>query len=252
MEKNDMMNLNNIIYRIYDADDFETMKKNLLHDIRMLIPCLYASILMANRKPGGTIFADPCCVPEEFLEAEKEYIRLEDVDHLLWTYHSSQPVVIQESRIVSEEKRLSSPIYQSCYGKYDVYDTLQLTIAHEQVFLGVLTLYRSMEEGVFSDEHAFFLEMICPHLSRIFYRHYETSAKKTEAQTPGVELFSLKQEYALTNREAEILSLLFGNVPDEEITGRLHISPHTLKKHIQNMYHKLGVSSRWELMRFRP
>lgn len=248
MEANVIMNLNNIIYRIYDADDLFALKKNVLNDIRMLIPCSYASILVANPLPDGPILIDPCCVPEQFLTAEERYIEMEDMDHLLWTIHSDQPVVICESRTVSDEKRLASPIYRNCYRKYDIYDTLQLNIVHEKVFMGVLTLYHTVKEGTFSEEDTLCMELLSPHLGKMFYLKSDFGRGKKESSG---NLESLREQYSLTKRETEILSMIFQNMPDDVIAEKIHISPHTLKKHVQNIYHKLGISARWELLQYK-
>ena len=48
----------------------------------------------------------------------------------------------------------------------------------------------------------------------------------------------------LTQREAEILQQLAKGASDREITGSLHIAPGTVRKHLDNLYRKLGVSSR--------
>lgn len=249
MEKNAIMNLNNIIYRIYDAEDISVLKSNILHDVRMLVPCSYASILVSSQDQSWPILADPCCVPEEFCAAEEKYVELEDRDHLLWTIHSGQPIVIRESQVMSDEKRLESPIYQRCYRKYNVFDTLQLSLVHEKVFMGVLTLFRTVSEGAFSDEDAFYLEMLGSHLSKCFY---ENSYADREAKDHAREMEKLKEQFSLTKREAEILSMIFENIPDDQISEQLHISPNTLKKHMQNIYHKLDISARWELIRYKP
>ena len=62
----------------------------------------------------------------------------------------------------------------------------------------------------------------------------------------------LVQDYELTRRETEILGLVFQDLNNEEILDRLHISRHTLLKHLQNLYRKCGVSSRWDLLKLRP
>ena len=51
----------------------------------------------------------------------------------------------------------------------------------------------------------------------------------------------------LSQRENEVLNLLLKGYPNELIASTLFISNNTLKKHIQNIYNKLGVHSRSEL-----
>ena len=47
----------------------------------------------------------------------------------------------------------------------------------------------------------------------------------------------------LTNRELEILDLLAQRLQNKEIAEKLFISPETVKKHLNNIYGKLNVSS---------
>jgi LuxR family maltose regulon positive regulatory protein len=48
----------------------------------------------------------------------------------------------------------------------------------------------------------------------------------------------------LTPREQEILNLIAAGLTNQEIAGRLVVSPETVKKHAANIYNKLGVRSR--------
>jgi DNA-binding CsgD family transcriptional regulator len=52
----------------------------------------------------------------------------------------------------------------------------------------------------------------------------------------------------LTEREGAILELILGGKSNAEIEKALFISIHTVKNHITNIYQKLGVRSRWQLI----
>ena len=45
---------------------------------------------------------------------------------------------------------------------------------------------------------------------------------------------------------------MFQDQSNEDIAAQLVISRHTLLKHLQNIYRKCGVSSRWDLRRLGP
>jgi DNA-binding NarL/FixJ family response regulator len=48
----------------------------------------------------------------------------------------------------------------------------------------------------------------------------------------------------LTDREVEVLRLVASGKHNRDIAGALHISEHTVARHMQNILAKLGVSSR--------
>jgi DNA-binding CsgD family transcriptional regulator len=53
----------------------------------------------------------------------------------------------------------------------------------------------------------------------------------------------------LTPREHQILALLDRDCTNQEIAERLVISPHTVKRHLEHLFRKLGVGSRHEAVR---
>lgn len=60
---------------------------------------------------------------------------------------------------------------------------------------------------------------------------------------------SLVSEYNISNREREILEHILRGYSNKEIQHRLFLSPHTVKNHNYNLYKKLGVRNRFELIR---
>jgi two-component system vancomycin resistance associated response regulator VraR len=50
-----------------------------------------------------------------------------------------------------------------------------------------------------------------------------------------------------SERELEVLRELTRNLTNEEIAVKLHISPHTVKRHIENMLMKTGYKNRIDL-----
>ncbi|MGH3367066.1 MAG: response regulator transcription factor [Nocardioidaceae bacterium] len=52
------------------------------------------------------------------------------------------------------------------------------------------------------------------------------------------------QPHLLTERELEVLQLVIAGRSNREIASALTISEHTVARHLQNMFGKLGVTSR--------
>lgn len=53
-----------------------------------------------------------------------------------------------------------------------------------------------------------------------------------------------QRDFGLTNREIEVLRLIAEGYTNNEISGMLFISPHTVKSHMINIFNKLGVNDR--------
>jgi len=57
------------------------------------------------------------------------------------------------------------------------------------------------------------------------------------------------EDFGLTQREIELLTQLKNGLTYEEIASNLHISYHTVRKHIENIYRKLPVSNKLEAVK---
>ncbi|MFN4123392.1 MAG: response regulator [Flavobacteriales bacterium] len=60
---------------------------------------------------------------------------------------------------------------------------------------------------------------------------------------------SEKQDFQLTDREIELLEQLKNGLTYKEIADNLHISYHTVRKHIENIYRKLQVNNKVEALK---
>ncbi|MDX6742806.1 response regulator transcription factor [Actinocorallia sp. A-T 12471] len=60
--------------------------------------------------------------------------------------------------------------------------------------------------------------------------------------------YGLERLADLTPREREVLSLVAWGLSNDDISLRLHLSPHTVKTHINRTMSKLGVSDRAQLV----
>lgn len=57
------------------------------------------------------------------------------------------------------------------------------------------------------------------------------------------------EDFGLTDRETELLTQLKNGLTYEEVAANLHISYHTVRKHIENIYRKLQVKNKVEAVK---
>jgi DNA-binding NarL/FixJ family response regulator len=64
----------------------------------------------------------------------------------------------------------------------------------------------------------------------------------------SVEEDDIRRMFRLTPRELDVMRQVFNGLKNLEIAEKLFVSEITVKKHIQNIYAKVGVKNRTSLM----
>jgi two-component system, NarL family, response regulator LiaR len=83
------------------------------------------------------------------------------------------------------------------------------------------------------------------------YLGWRLRRKKVVVRTVEIERQiapTLKQTELLTERETDILSSIVAGLSNKEIAERHFVSENTVKKHINNIYSKLGVRRRAQVI----
>ena len=80
---------------------------------------------------------------------------------------------------------------------------------------------------------------------RFFLKGYQAVSRVAE---DGVAMETICGKFSLTPREQELAGLILKGKSNRDIEKALFISFHTVKNHITNLYLKLGVRNRWQLI----
>ena len=247
MEKNQFLMINDIIYDIYSWEKLSDINETFFKRLQMLLPFSYGSLFFHKGDASSDIeLSDPVCYTAYFAEAEQDYLKSSDDDYLLWILHARESKLIRESDIIDDADRLNSPLYRGCYHKYDIYDSMQLTIVHNGRLYGVLSLFRTKSDGTFSNDDMFFLQSLGMHLNLAISRLIDSS--DTHNST-SLSVSDFSKIYGLTSREADIFQAITHFMENKQIAATMNISENTLQKHLQNLFRKFGVGSKWELMK---
>ena len=249
LEKNHVNLLSHIIHVIYNTADLDQMRREVMELLKHAIPFNNANFFLIDHKDDGTevlkdlinvnSLSNPQSEIEDILDCYmKEF---SDLDSLHWLYTTKKTIVYRTSDYLSECEFENSRYYKEFYLPFNVHHGAQMVFASDDICLGLLTLFRAKDQPNFSDTEIFFLDNIKDHMSARLSREF----KAAEAVNRDCSYFM--QKFDLTRRECEILDLLFEGKQSEEIAEELFISENTLRRHIYNMYTKMGIKSRWEL-----
>lgn len=95
--------------------------------------------------------------------------------------------------------------------------------------------------------YAIFSIIFARHFIKLYghHPHISTLPEASSEQVPVEELF---QNYNISPREQEVIRLILQGYSNQQIGDTLFISLSTVKKHVTNIYQKLGIKSRYELI----
>lgn len=243
IEKNSVMLLNEITYRIYTIKDFDEMRKSVLEFLQYLVPSTLSTFYLASLD-GSYKLERPIGLGVEDTRLQVYLDQYYDLDYTRWTFAAPNSSVYRETDLFHDDTRTKTPYYKGLFEPENIHYSAIITLIYKRVFLGVIDLYRPKEHGDFTDEEMFFLDMLKDHLN---FRLYQSLKGGGEQEKVYPEKEVLIERYHLTPRELEIIYLLLDGVSKSHICDRLYISPNTLKKHTLNIYKKLGIKSWREL-----
>lgn len=237
---NEWMVLNNIIYKIYTTEDITAMRELLLEQLKMIMDFDSAHFYLASGNDKFELIDQVAynCDPDET-------IKYNELDYGREIMCGGKSIVYRDTDIVSDCARTESEYYKKVYKSNNWHYSLQTVLGFNKKFLGIITLYRSIGKDNFVYDDVFIMDMLKEHLAYRLYRDINRNDKKAEKMS----LNEVADKYELTKRECMVLSELLNGSDNYKICDGLGISVNTLKKHIQNIYRKLGVKSRIKLFK---
>lgn len=240
METNDWMILNNIIYKIYTTECFNDMRYEILDQLKMILDFDSADFYMASREEGKLL-----CNPVTYncdVDLSEMY---EDLDYSRGIVASGKMLIYRETDIISDEARVQTDYYKKVYKPNNWHYALQFIIARHKKFLGAITFYRTIGKEDFHYDDIFVLDILKDHLAYRLEQFYQSGESGMDKLTVSEAV----TKYDLTRREHTILKQLMSGADNAEICSELVITPNTLKKHILNIYRKLGIKNRVQLFK---
>jgi len=144
-------------------------------------------------------------------------------------------LIIKAKTIESRELAIAVRVFFTLYlGEFTILFFLSILIEVNRIICYIYPVW------------VFFLH-IAPLL---FLRRFLISFSKIQSFRPidQTEMNWIYKEKRISIREQEIISLLLKGKSNQEIEDELFISLSTVKTHIYNIYKKLGIKSRWQLI----
>jgi len=135
--------------------------------------------------------------------------------------------VVRTFDFYSEVDWRSSAVYAETYRPLGEWNHIIVPLGARKGGRRLIILMRSKDEGTFNDRDRDLLTLLQPHLAKL--------ADDRQRERDVVPL---------TDRHVEVLQLLAAGLSTTEVAEQLFVSPTTVRKHIENIFARLGVSNR--------
>ena len=183
-------------------------------------------------------------MPEEHIALYRDkYIYY---DFILWYSAEAERREFRQSDIISEPYFSGSKFMREWLEPVGAHFGAGLNIAQDGIAYGNVAIYRSLEEGDFSDLDMAVLGVVNEHLCTCFANLFPMGLQSGDFSAESSELAA---RYHLTPREEELVAKVGLGVARRDLASELFISENTVKRHLNSVYGKCGVRGFDELAR---
>jgi DNA-binding CsgD family transcriptional regulator len=225
-------------------NDLHTMFKTATREISHLLPCEQATANYFEVLPGKSdipVFLEHCNMPDSAVRLYREYYFYKDVVRL----RAPPGTVLLQVNWKSRE-----------YSKSEISQDYVIPIFGIGMSAGIpfvdpdgkaamcFTISRTGSKNISEREESIFLALR-PHIVNLFSLHWRMQTLSQE-HFFAAELAC--ESELLSKREAEIAGFLCKRLLAHEIATLLMISKRTVETHVQQIYFKLSVNNRRELL----
>lgn len=242
--------LNSLIYQVNRIFDRDEMRDFFLNMLDTFIPCQYSVFCLPDGENylGHPVYHDG--VVKKRNETDAPDLQA-NFDNLRWVFESGLNKVFRFSDYyLKKEAFLNEPFLERCK-QYDIQYFAMIVLSYEFHYEGCVILMRNYESGDFTDIEVRILDILKDHLAlRLFQERQSKKDDQIVWQDITEKIVAnIAEKHHLTNRESEVLTLIYEGRQNNEICILLSIAESTMKKHILSIYEKTGLKNRAGLIR---
>jgi DNA-binding CsgD family transcriptional regulator len=209
----------------------------ILERLARLVPCDIVSYCELDRMRRRVLRSTDFPRVENPPDWEQVFWRIVD-EHPLCLYQARTGdfSAVKLSDFITRRQLHGLEIYVDWFGPWGIEHELEVGIPSPLVHTKTFHFDRGAGRD-FSERERLVLNLLQPHLARL----YELAELKRRLEGDNAEL---GDGLPLTVREREILEYVRAGKTNAEIARILWIAPSTVRKHLENVYEKLGVGTR--------
>jgi len=206
----------------------------VLSRLRELIPAVDASYVEIDRRRHQVVDGRDSTWVEGGFSDELYFTYAHQCPQRVHRDRTGDPSALRVGDLTNERQWHELGLYRECFLPLHIDHPLEIALSAPVGRERTIALWHEGGGRDFSDRERAILELVRPHLGQRL-ELAELRRRVTVEAIDGAEL---------TSREREIVGLVAGGKTNAEIAAVLWIAPSTVKKHLENVYEKLGVPGR--------
>lgn len=245
LKTNEWTMISDILLELYALDDSSEIKRKMLTLLQALIPFDCASFVVIDKKTKKIDEEKSEWIYFEKDVLEKYLIYDYKNDYIFNMLNYSKSIVYRDTDLLETSARIKTRYYTEFLKPNKTPYIAGIIFIYKNKLLGLLNLFRSEDFGDFTEKELYVLEQLKKHFTNIIYK-----AEQSESTIYAISDGKRQPIYklGLTLREMEVIDLIVKGLSNHEISEKLVISDSTVKKHIYNIFTKIGVNSRTQLI----
>ncbi|MCQ4635201.1 LuxR C-terminal-related transcriptional regulator [Anaerovorax odorimutans] len=238
--------INQLILEAHTEGDIYRLRKMVLLKLGELIPHDKSFFDLGYKKDTKVVFFDPVSDNMDRNYLTSYFNKYESIDIMFWFFSQSRRNIYRESDYITDVMEETSVYYREWMLPQNIRYSMGSRVAYGEILYGSINLWRSKKHGDFTDEEVYILGVINEHLACRFHNKFPNGIKRNNENDYTDTLVHL---YGLTPRESEVVELIYEGLPIRTIGEKLFISENTVKKHTHNIFRKMNISNRSQLMK---
>jgi len=231
-----------VMWEIHDLPDVAALQRYIIHELPQV---LRSHVVTWNdHDPSGKLLR--CVNTDEMTQLVDPYVEpLNEVilDHPLYERVSAGNKIVKFELVESARSYMSQHQYHDSSVYSEVYKHLEI----EDQMVSQLILRKDGGVILSVNRDATFTEQDKLKLA-ILNANLETRLRQLQRDAAGIAEKMLGLKASLTRRELEVLQWTSQGKSNVEIATILGISKRTIDKHVQNIFEKLHVENRKQIM----
>ena len=246
LKENEWHTINSLLLKVYQVTTIKEFTEVLLKMFRILIPYTQGDFLIFD--DNQNIDHDESYFIGMNKNLQDDYMDyFYEIDYIKYILDvETETCVYRDTDIIADEVRKKTEFYEQFLSSNNIPYGCGVVLMKDGRQKGLISLFISEALGDFSEKDMYIFDVLKMHIANIVCNLQDKQVEAVHETVCTID--DIGKKCSLTDREKEIANMIKAGSSNKDISEQLILSLSTVKKHIYNIYTKMGISSRTQLV----